>query len=498
MPKGKEQSHKRAEPTVQKPITNWFANSSSREAAATSSSEPTLAGIFGIDPEVLRDKFDLEPCWRYDPNQRENLAFLSPTVLLADLKIRDGGPKDKGPKEILSRVARDVLDPKQTKHYERYFFFQVPELPSTHMGYGLTSENKKHKMAITVEEAKLWSGYLDLAKRKTSGEVLHESGTSEEPMEVIYPTPKDTQAFEFEKGDAEELIDPKKSGLKRPVKGSYLIFFSILLMFYQKKLCGREDSRSEGTQIGPNKISDFLIFWILPYLLNFTQRKVNDITSHHKRISEEKGERGFKFPIIQKSAMEIIETAFHFSKTPLQISGLIRRKFKEYYGKACDKKFNLPQTEKGTPILLVPRSYQVTDMPLELEDLGSRWRDIGDVTLMDHFIEKFVKSEEIQRDFFASFEHVEKRFGVDYGIILPDQETFSEVIEQVESDFPSTFEQVQEQGQDLLSPRLGLVKHSERNRSVCFSYFPGLHVNTVLKGGNKQIELQILKLLSAS
>lgn len=81
--------------------------------------------MFGIDPEVLRDKFDLEPGWRYYPNQRENLVFLLPTVLLADLQIRDVGPKDKGPKEILSSVARDVLDPKQTKHYERHFFFQV-------------------------------------------------------------------------------------------------------------------------------------------------------------------------------------------------------------------------------------------------------------------------------------------------------------------------------------------------------------------------------------
>ncbi|XP_022810010.1 uncharacterized protein LOC111347019 isoform X4 [Stylophora pistillata] len=301
-------------------------------------------------------------------------------------------------------------------------------------------------------------------------------------MEVVtYPTPEDTQAFAFEKGDAEEVINPENSGLKRPVKGSFSLFFSILLIFYQKKLQTKEYSRDKGTQIGPIKISDFLIFWILPYLLNFTHRKVNDITNHHKRISEEKGEPMFKCQIIQKSAGDIMESAFNFSNTPPPISGFLMRKFEKYYGKACAIKYNLPQRPKGTPIILVPSSYEVTDMPVVLEDLGSSWREIGDITLVDQFIEKFVESGEIQRDFFCSFEHVEKRFCVDYGIILPDLQTFDELIGQVESQDSSIFQEVKEQGQDSPSPRLGLIKHPEKSQSVCFSYLPGKDPHSVEK-----------------
>ena len=48
----------------------------------------TLSEIVNIREEVLDKKFDLGAWYRYDPEQKENLVFLSPTVLLEDLELR--------------------------------------------------------------------------------------------------------------------------------------------------------------------------------------------------------------------------------------------------------------------------------------------------------------------------------------------------------------------------------------------------------------------------
>ena len=88
----------------------------------------TLSKIVNIEEEVLDKKFELEAWYRYDPQQKENLVFLSPTILLEDLKLRDGGLKDRGPKEVFSRLTKDILSLKE------HSLFQVPEGPYLHMG----------------------------------------------------------------------------------------------------------------------------------------------------------------------------------------------------------------------------------------------------------------------------------------------------------------------------------------------------------------------------
>lgn len=438
----------------------------------------TLSEIVNISEEVLDEKFELEAWYRYDPEQKENLVFLSPTVLLEDLQLRNGaGLKDRGPKEVFSRLTNDILS------FKEHSLFQVPEVPYLHMGYGKSSENKRPNMAVPENEAKAWMKVLDLASHKKSGEVLQTvlvQDIEEEPMEVdvTFPTQEDTQAYEFEKGEPEDLIDPSNSGLKRRVKGSYLLFFSILMIFFKKKDPPAANSEGKEEKLGANKISDFLLFWILPYLLNFTQKKVDAFNAHHAACKRKSGKEGEPFQVatVEKSTMDINRDAMHSCKVPRGLEQMILKKYKEYY--TCStaqlkKKYNLLVTKAHTPIILVPLHYKVTDMPVEIEHLGTKWREIGSVSIYDEFIGKFLGNEEIQTDFLNSFEYLTDVFASDYGIVLPDEDTFDELIGQMEDEHPDILRKVPSQGQDLVSPRLGLVKHADRTRSVCFSYFQG-------------------------
>ncbi|XP_078357689.1 uncharacterized protein LOC144642579 isoform X1 [Oculina patagonica] len=441
----------------------------------TSSNDPTittLSEIVGVKKDELYKKFNLEP-WFCDPHHKENLVFLSPTVLLDDRELREGGYKDRGPKEVLARLTNDILSDKKSNQWSS---FQVPEIPYLHMGYGKTSETKKHNMALTENEAKVWMNFLDLSNRKQPGEVLREG---EIPMEedVTFPKPErpeDYHAFEFEKGDAEELVDPCNSGLQRRMKGSYLLFFSILLIFYKKK-DPAANSNSKQESIGPNKISDFLLFWIIPYLLNFTEQKVNEINEHHKNKTGEEGD-SFQVPTVPKSAMAIIQEAMQSCNVPLELEKNLLDKYRKYYGtEKLNEKYTLPETRAHTPIILVPLNYKVRDMPVEIEDIGTKWQEIGDVRLFDEFVSKFVEIEEVQTDFFNSFGYLTDRFATNYGIILPDEATFTEVIEKVEKKHPDLLRELPKQGRSL-APRLGLLKDAE-NQSVCFSYFSKEHSN---------------------
>ena len=433
----------------------------------------TLSEIVNIREEVLDKKFELEAWYRYDPEKKENLVFLSPTVLLEDLELRDGGLKDRGPKEVFSRLTKDILRLKE------HSLFQVPEVPYLHMGYGKSSENKKHNMAVTENEAKSWMKVLDLASHKKSGEVLqtvHVHGIEEEPMEVdvTFPTQEDTQAYEFEKGEPEDLIDPSNSGLERWVKGSYLLFFSILMIFFKKKNPPAANSEAKEEKLGANKISDFLLFWILPYLLNFTQQKVNVFEAYHTECKTTEEGEPYQVPTVEKSALDIIQDALQSCKAPRGLEQIIMKKYKEYYGTAqLKRKYNLLATKAQTPIILVPLRYKVTDMPVEIEQLGTKWREIGNVSIYDEFISKFIGNEEIQTDILNSFGYLTDVFATDYGIVLPDEDTFNELIEQIEDEQPDLLRKVPYQGRDLVSPRLGVVKHADRPRSVCFSYFQG-------------------------
>jgi len=119
-------------------------------------------------------------------------------------------------------------------------------------------------------------------------------------------------------------------------------------------------------------------------------------------------------------------------------------------------------------------------MPVEIEDIGRRWREIGNITLLDEFIKKFIDNREIQEDILLdAFRELKQkeRCSVNYGILLPDEETFTTLMEMVDEN-PDIFRNMKctviaKQGRNLATPRIGLVRNGGTYLSVCFSYFEG-------------------------
>ena len=452
----------------------------------------TLSEITGVEEELLKSKFKLEPHFRYDPEERENLLFLSPLLLLEDLELSqllqlpEGYRQENGAKEILSRVAKDILDSND------HSLFQVPEVIYLHLGYGKNSENKKG-MALTEDDAKVWKSFLNMTRFTSATDAVgsistahsgptnadeEPSGEGERPMDIDFPTPEDRQALDVEP----DLVSPDKSGWKIPLKGRYALLFSILLIFFDKKKKKKkeeeeeeEDPKDEEGKIGANKISDFLLFYILPYLLSFNHRKVMEIMQHYRATGGE-----FK-EFVEKSPWDIIQESFTHASCEVsdELKIFIEDKYKDYYGSEQLKRarYKLLLTKDDTPIILVPKRYIVKDMPVKIDDIGRNWRTLGDITLVDEFMGMFIKNKEIQEDFLHSLkDHVKNRQGIDYSILLPDEETFNEVIGKLQNqsaDYFSRPKVIQKGGRNLISPCFGLVTHTAKHLTVCFSYFQG-------------------------
>ena len=231
-------------------------------------------------------------------------------------------------------------------------------------------------------------------------------------------------------------------------------------------------SNEDEPKIGANQVSDFLIFWIIPYLLSYTQKKVREIVKHH----QEHNRREFR-STCKKSSFDVIKEAMSTCGFPAELKTTILSKYKDFYGtEQLEYEYDLLKSPENTPVILVPKRYKVTQMPVELEDIGNKWRELGDVTLPKLFVSKFIRNREIQRDFLHSFPLLSNRQGVDYAIILPDEDTFLEIIRDLEETSRDIFippKVYPKGGRDFIVPRIGLVTTRDKHLSVCFSHFQG-------------------------
>ena len=428
----------------------------------------TLAEITGIERDDLTKKFQLEPLFCSDPNRIKNVAFMSPLVLLKDSELKPGGYQDRGPKTTLGRIAKDILlEP------NGHMLFQVPEVTYLHLGYAKISANKKGKMAINEVEAKVWKSFLNMSRFTRSTSPSESTFEEEALMNTDFPFP--AQALEVVSTDAgcssnPGIIRPFESGLKTIVKGRHLLLFSILLIFFNKKK-GKKRKREEGSttnedKIEVNKVSDFLLFWILPHLLNFNQRKVHEMIQHHR------SKEGEFHNFVEKSASDIIKEAFKSSELSDDLQDFIEKKYRDCYGEKMDTKYKLLKTEDGSPIIVVPKNYQVDQMPAALEDFTT-WCGIHNDTLLDDFMKKFIKHPEIQRDFFASLQDLKHRQGIEYAIILPDEDTYWGLLSRVRDASAQILSQVKFCGRKLIVPQMAVVTGTNKHLTVCFSYFQG-------------------------
>ena len=455
----------------------------------------SLSVLTGVDEEELREKFRLEPLYQYDRNKKDNKVFMSPTILLEDSELRRGGHLELGAKKVLSLVTKDILESKD------YTLFQIPEVTCLHMGYGKMSANKEGKMAMSKTDAQTWFNVLNLSTlQKLHKRVLANidgppTGRNAKGEEVSEAVEIDSQPRRTSQ-IYDDTVSPCHSGLLIPEKGSNILCMSILILNSdfrsqkrRKKSNGFESSESEEWhpedyneydfepkgKIGANKISDFLSLWTLPYLLNYTQRKIQEIVKHHKAKNRDPKSH---MKTVKKSAWDIIVEA---TKSKPECRPKLKEKLEKYYtAEKLHKEYTLLKGNDGSPIVLVPLQYVFhtgNAHPLRLEDLGRKWEWEGRVLSSKEFlIDAFVKQKEVQMDYFNCMKDAKLRQGVDYAFIFPGKVEFDFFFKEVMSanpNFLTVLKHVKSQGRGLISPRHSVVKCSGENLVVCFSYFQG-------------------------
>ena len=200
---------------------------------------------------------------------------------------------------------------------------------------------------------------------------------------------------------------------------------------------------------------------------------MREIIQHHEARNSEFNE------FVEISTLDIIQESFTSCEVSDGLKEIILEKYRDYYGtEQLERPYKLLKNVDDTPLILLPKKYIITQMPATLEDIGQNWRALGNVTLPDEFMNKFIKNKEIQKDFLHSLKDLKGRQGIDYSILLPDEETFNELIEKLEEESGEYFSrprQLQGRGRCLIPPRIGLVKNTEKDLTVCISFFQGRH-----------------------
>ena len=207
------------------------------------------------------------------------------------------------------------------------------------------------------------------------------------------------------------------------------------------------------------------------------------MNKHHEAESKNKGSPRFRVPSVKKSTKDILMDAFKVCQISAELEQTLLTMYKKLYSEdLLEHKYELPAVTTTTvdPIVLVPLRYQLTKMIVEMEDIGhnERWKELGNFLLVDRFVDKFVQSKAIQDDFLGAIKEQEEkeRYAVEYGILLPNEATFSELMREIEEKHHGLFRRFKcfkEQGRNHATPRIGLVMNGTGKVSVSFSYFQG-------------------------
>ena len=145
-------------------------------------------------------------------------------------------------------------------------------------------------------------------------------------------------------------------GLQFALKGSHIPLFSILLIFFDKKKKKANSTRSKEDEpkIGANKVSDFLLFWTISYLLSYTHQKVRAM--HH----QDHNRREFR-STCKKSSFDVIKEAMSTCGFQAELKTIILSKYKDFYeSKQLEYEYNLLKSSENTRVILVPKCYKVT------------------------------------------------------------------------------------------------------------------------------------------
>lgn len=186
---------------------------------------------------------------------------------------------------------------------------------------------------------------------------------------------------------------------------------------------------------------------------------------------------------VEKSAWDII------SQSRREIPSKLKEKLGKYYGDKLYSKYMLLKCD-GSPIVLVPLScvYHGRNVPVCLEDIGTKWTsNEGRLMSREGFVHAFVRSREIQMDYFKCMNTVKLRTGVDYAIVFPDRdafESFLRTVRRTDSNILKDLQELKCQGRGMKSPHMyhAVAKCSDQNVIVCFTYLQGkLHVLNCMK-----------------
>ena len=171
-------------------------------------------------------------------------------------------------------------------------------------------------------QSRFWKRRSWKFSQDSKGEESHEPTSSDKEMDLNLPTAQDTP----DQND-EDLVCPRNSGLKFPLKGSHILLFSILPIYFDKKKKKANSTRSNEHEprIGANKVSGFLLFWIIPYLLSYTHQKVREIVKRHQDLNR----REFQWTC-KKSSFDAINEAMSSRRFPAELKTTILLKYKGF------------------------------------------------------------------------------------------------------------------------------------------------------------------------